>query len=132
MYYTSDFLIQIKNAYLAKKDQVSLPFSKMGLGLSKILKARGFIEEYEVRKKKIKKTERQFIEIKLNPQSSQNIVSQVKIISKPSRRIYVKSVEIKPVISGFGLSVVSTSRGLMSGEEARKMKLGGEMLVEIW
>lgn len=123
-------LVKIKNAQQARLDRVLIPFSKTKFAISQILHTAGFVGDIERRKKKIKKSEFSFIEIKL--QDAQSLISGIKLISKPSRRVYIKKGEIKPVKSGYGLSVISTSKGLMTGAEARKVGLGGELIFEIW
>lgn len=139
-YPVADTLIRLKNAQKAKQERVWLPFSRVSLGLGEILKAQGFIESLETRKKKVGRSEKQFIEIKLHVAVSSladsadqpRLIDGVKIVSKPSRRFYVKSREIKPILSGQGLAIISTSRGLKSGEAAKKEKLGGEWLATVW
>ena len=117
---------------MAQKERLLVPFSKMKWDIAKILKEGGFIENFERRKKKLKKTEHTFIEIKLDTESGQAALSEVKIISKPSRRIYIKKSDIRPVLGGYGLSIISTSKGIMTGEDAKKNNLGGEWLAEVW
>ena len=121
----------IRNAQNADKERLLVPFSKTKFEIAKILKEAGFLSEVEKKKKKIKKTEHNFLEIKINQEGSRSI-SGIKLISKPSRRIYTKKNAIKPVMSGFGFSLISTSQGMMNGEEARQKNLGGELIAEIW
>jgi small subunit ribosomal protein S8 len=132
MYIVSDMLIRIKNAQMARKERLLIPFSKMKWEIAKILKEAGFIQDFERRKKKIKKTEHAFIEVKLEGTEGATTISEVKIISKPSRRIYIKKSEIRPVVGGYGISIISTPQGVMTGTEAKKNNLGGEWLAEIW
>lgn len=131
MYTISDMLIRIKNAQMARQDRLLIPLSKMKWEVAKVLKEWKFIQDFERKKKKLKKTEQAFIEIKLDGERP-SAISGVKIISKPSRRIYIKKSDIRPVLEGYGLAIISTPRGVMSGEEARKNNLGGEWLAEIW
>lgn len=132
MYIVSDMLIRIKNAQMAGKDRLLIPFSKLKWEMAKILKEGGFIDDFERRKKKLTKTEHPFIEVKLDIEKKKAAISGVKIVSKPSRRVYVKKNEIRPVLGGYGLSIISTPKGIMTGKEARKNNLGGEWLAEIW
>lgn len=126
-------LIKIKNAEDAHHERVLIPFSKIKLAIAQILNKANFVGEIEKRKKKIKNTEFNFIEIRLSSGDSKvNRISGVKLVSKPSRRFYVKSADIKKVKSGYGISIVSTPKGLMTGGEARKTKLGGEFICEVW
>ncbi|OGN02209.1 MAG: 30S ribosomal protein S8 [Candidatus Yanofskybacteria bacterium RIFCSPLOWO2_12_FULL_44_13b] len=127
----SDMLIQIKNAQLSKKEQVSIPFSKMKMSIADILKSSGFVADVEKKSKKMKNSEHDYIYITLK-YGDGTILNNVKIVSKPSRRMYMKASEIRPVRSGYGLAILSTSRGIMTSENAKKEKLGGEILCEVW
>src|SRR3989344_4939603 len=115
-----DMLIRIKNAQMNKKERVLVSFSKANLEVAKILKNKNFIQDFERKKKKIKKTEHPFLEIKLGSGKQEPAIAGLKIISKTSRRFYIKKEEIKPVVSGYGISIISTSKGIMTGEEAQK------------
>ena len=128
----ADMLIRIKNAQAVKNEQVVMPFSKVKFKIAGILKEAGYVSEIERKKKKAKKSEHEYIQLTLKYQDGQGVLNGLKIISRPSRRIYVKAKEIKPVRSGHGLAVVSTSKGIMNSKEARKFNLGGEMICEIW
>ena len=128
MHTVSDILIRIKNAQSAQKERLLLPFSKMSQDIAKILKETGFIEDFEKRKRKVKKTEHSFLEIRLVAQA----IAGVRVVSKPSRRIYIKRSAIKPVLGGYGVAIISTPKGVMTGEAARKNNLGGEWLAEVW
>ena len=129
----SDFFIRIKNAYMAKKDRVVLPFSKMKYEMAKVLEEKGFISAIR-KKKRIKKTghEQIFLDLKLKYEGKEPSFSNVKMISRPSRRIYLKKNEIKPVKDGYGVLIISTSRGIKSGEEAQRSGLGGQAIAEVW
>lgn len=130
---TSDFFIRIKNAYLVGKDRVALPFSKMRYEMAKILEQKGFILAIR-KKKRIKKTgyEQVFLDLKLKYEDKEPAFRNVKLISRPSRRIYLKNREIKAVREGYGVLIISTSKGIMSGEEAKKLGLGGQAVAEVW
>lgn len=125
----ADMLIRIKNASLVKKELVLVPYSKLKFALANILKEKGFIGSAERRGRK----NRKFIELTLayGPDGEPKLHDARKI-SKPSRRIYQKASELKPVKKGFGLAVISTSKGLRSDKEARREKIGGEVLCEVW
>jgi len=125
-------LAQIKNAQLRNHEDVVFPFSKMKLSIAEILKSKGFIEGVDTKKKKMKKAEVDFISIKLKYNDGVGAIDDVKLVSKPSRRVYASKDDLKPVRNGFGISVVSTSKGLMTGEDARKAGIGGELLFEVW
>lgn len=128
----TDLLIRIKNAQMADKERLLAPFSKAGFEVVKILKGAGFVSDFERKKKKLKKAEHVFLEIKLDLSGENPPISGIKIVSSPSRHIYLKQRDIKPVISGYGISIISTSKGIMTGGEARKHNLGGELLAEVW
>lgn len=128
----ANMLIKIKNAQAADKDAVEVPFSKINFEIAKILKNKKFIEDVEKKERKEKKSNFTYINVKLKYQEGKGVINNFKLISKPSRRVYTGRDEIKSVKSGYGISVVSTSKGLMTGEEARKAQMGGEMLFEVW
>ncbi len=128
----ANMLAQIKNAQLRNHEDVVFPFSKMKLSIAEILKSKGFIEGVDTKKKKMKKAEVDFISIKLKYNDGVGAIDDVKLVSKPSRRVYASKDDLKPVRNGFGISVVSTSKGLMTGEDARKAGIGGELLFEVW
>jgi small subunit ribosomal protein S8 len=124
----SDMLIAIKNAQAALKETVEIPFSNLKYEIAKILEKNGFIAKVE---KKGKKTKR-IIEITLKYQDKTPAISGLKRISKPGQRIYLPYRKIKRVKGGYGIAIISTSKGLMADKEARKQKLGGEVICEIW
>jgi len=125
-------LTQIKNAQARGHQEVVLPFSKMLFAIAQILKKAGFVEEVNKIKKKKKGSEFEFISIRLKYENGIGAIRGVKLISKPSRRIYVGKNDLKPVREGYGISVVSTPKGLMTGDEAKKAGVGGEILFEVW
>jgi len=92
----------------------------------------GFVGEVNKKRKRIKKTMFKFIEIKLKYDNGTPAMEDVRLISTPGRRIYVKKDEIKLVKSGYGISIISTSKGIMSGEEAKRIGIGGQMIAEVW
>ncbi|HAU07385.1 MAG: 30S ribosomal protein S8 [Candidatus Yanofskybacteria bacterium GW2011_GWF1_44_227] len=128
----SDMLIVIKNAQAVKKEQVVIPFSRMKLAIAKVLKDSEFITDYEKKAKKIKNSEHDFLYITLKYEDNHGAISDIKLVSKPSRRMYLGAKEIRPVRSGYGIGILSTSKGVMSSIEARKSGLGGEIICEIW
>ena len=124
----ADMLTSIRNAQAVHKEIVRIPFSKIKLEIAKVLEREGFISKTERKGRKIKK----FIEITLKYEGKEPAISGLKKVSKPGQRIYVGAQEIRPVKSGYGISIVSTSKGLMAGKEARRQNLGGEMICKIW
>lgn len=123
-----DILTKIKNAYLAKKEKILVPFSRLDFEILKILVQNGYLKSVD--KKNINR--KNFLEIKLLYNNKQPALSNFKIISKPSRHIYKSYKELKVVRSGYGLGIISTSKGLMTEKEALKNKVGGEYLFEVW
>ena len=121
----ADLLTRIRNAYKARKDIVVVPHSKMKMAVLNVLKQRNFISGFE------SKTTDKFEEIEIKLNDEVRAIS-LKKVSKPGQRIYIKSSGIKKINGGLGLSVLSTSKGIMSGEEARKQKLGGELICEVY
>jgi len=120
-----DFLIKIKNARQAEKKTMKSPFSKMDYAVAEELVRYGFLKRVEVKGRAPKKT----LEVSLNPEKP---VIGVKFLSRPSLKTYAGYEKFKLVKSGHGLLVVSTSKGIMSGVRAKKEKVGGQMLFEVW
>ncbi len=123
-----DLLIKIKNAQAVKKDIMKSAYSKADESVLEILSRNGYISGFEKKGKGAKK----IFEIELKYNKEEGAVTDVKFISKPSRRMYLGYKDIKPVKSGYGLLVVSTPEGILTGREAQKKKVGGEALFEIW
>jgi len=97
-----------------------------------VLKDSEFIQDYEKKSKKIKNTERDNIIVTLKYNEKDAAINDIKVVSRPSRRMYMKAKDIKLVRSGYGIGIISTPKGIMSSIEARKSKLGGEIICEIW
>ncbi len=123
-----NLLTQLKNAQAVKRDSFKIFYSKMDEVILDILKEHGYIEDFD---KKGRGTKR-VLEIKLKYTNKGKVINGIKFISKPSRRIYVGYKEIRPVKHGYGLLVVSTPKGILSGQKAKKNKVGGEALFQIW
>ena len=128
----SDMLIRIKNAQAVKKEQVLVPFSNLKFKIAAVLKKSGFIGDIERKKGKGKKGEHEYLCLSLKYEDKLPLLSDFKIISKPSRHMYMKAKDIKLIRSGYGMAVISTNKGVMSSKEARKQNLGGEILFEVW
>ncbi len=128
----SDMLVRIKNAQLVNAERVSIPSSRVKFAIAGILKDAGFVAGIEKKKKKIRTTEYDYLDILLRYDDRRPAISGMKRISKPSRHLYIKAQDIKAVRSGFGVAVLSTSKGIMSSKDARRQGLGGEVLFEIW
>lgn len=125
-------LIQIKNAQAVGLERVLIPFSNMSLAVVGVLKDKGFLGDFEKKKKKSKKGELNFIEVKLRYDNGESAIKGLKLISKPSRRIYAGKKDLKQVMSGYGMSVLTTPKGILAGDDAKKQNVGGELLFEIW
>lgn len=124
----TDMLNRIRNAQAVLHPTVEIPFSKLKHKIAKILEAEGFVTEVTRKGRKAGK----FISIKLKYQDKEPAILGLKRISKPGQRIYAPAKKIKSVRGGYGISIISTSKGLMTGKEARKKGLGGEVICEIW
>lgn len=124
----SDMLNRIRNGQAVLKEQVEIPFSNLKYEIAKILQECGFIEKVE---KKGKKTKR-IIEITLKYSHKIPAISGLKRISKSGQRIYKSFKKLRSVKSGYGIEIISTSKGLMTDKEARRQKLGGEIICQIW
>lgn len=125
----SDLLSRIRNALLAKHDRLDVPVSKLKLEICKILKEEGFIKNFRVIDGTPVGSVRIFL--RYSPEG-EPAINHVERVSKPGRRVYKASADIKPVRNGLGLGIVSTSQGLLSDAQARQRKVGGELLCELW
>ena len=124
----SNFIIKLKNAGNARLETVSAPHSKLKESISNVLKQEGYIKGFEVKTEKGKPV----IVVELLAENHAPRIRGVQRISKPSKRIYKKAAEIRAVKNGYGALILSTSSGVMTGREAKKQKLGGEALFNIW
>ena len=125
----ADFLTRVKNAGIARNESFTVPFSGIKAEIARILQAEGYIWSYEIvgeGKDKAIKVKSKFTN------EGKSIVTEVKRVSKPGRRVYVPSAEIPTVMNGLGISIVSTSRGMMTGAQARKQQIGGELIALVW
>jgi len=126
----ADLLTRIRNASRAKHSRVDLPSSKVKVELARILKEEGYLANFKVvEEQKTKKTLRLFLRYTPDRRS---VITGMKRISKPGQRRYLGSTDIRPVVGGLGISILTTPRGLMTGRSARKANVGGEILCEIW
>ncbi len=124
-----DLIIRIKNSGAARKESVSAPFSKMKLAIAELLSAKGYIGAVSQKSKGNAKYLNMTL---LYEKDGSPVISDVRRISKPSRRLYENAKNIKRFRRGFGLSVFSTSKGVMGDADAKKSNLGGEFLFNIW
>ncbi len=124
----ADMLTLIRNAQAVLKETVAIPYSEIKFEIAKILKKENFIEGIEKKGRKTKKS----IEIKLKYDDKKPAISSLRRVSRPGQRIYTTAGKIKKVRDGYGITIISTSKGLMTNKEARKKNLGGEIICEIW
>ena len=124
----ADFLARIRNAAAAGKEEVLVPFSKMKAELARILMEEGYVWSYEVDTS----GKHPRLKLKIKYQSKKPVIRSLRRESKPGVRKYVGVDEIPRVLGGLGISILSTSRGLMTGAKAKRAKLGGELLATIW
>lgn len=125
----SDMLTRIRNGLMARQKQVVMPGSKVKVAVARILKDEGFIRDFEVTKDVPQAQLR--IVLKYD-RDRKPIVTGLKRISKPGRRVYVKRSAVPWVLSGLGVAVLSTPQGIMSGQRARRQGVGGEVLCYVW
>jgi small subunit ribosomal protein S8 len=126
----ADMLTRVRNAVRAKHPRVDLPSSKLKVEIARILKEEGYVTSYKlVEENKARKTLR--VMLRYTPER-RSVITNLKRISRPGCRRYVARDEIRSVVGGMGISIVSTPRGLMTGQAARKSGVGGELLCEVW
>ena len=125
----ADMLARIRNAVAAKHSRVDIPASKLKLEIARILKEEGYINNFVIKGEGAKKLVRIFLRYDARGTSSITYLARV---SRPGRRVYLGSHQIPRVLGGYGINIVSTSRGLMSGKTARKENIGGEVLAEVY
>jgi len=125
----ADFLTRFKNACNAGNEAFIAPYSKIKADIARILQEEGYLWNYEV-----VTTEGKGVKLKLKPKylEGRPVLTDLKRVSKPCRRQYVGSDKIAPVMSGLGISILSTSKGVMSGGSAKRQKLGGELIAIVW
>jgi len=125
----ADMLTRIRNAGHARFDKVDIPASRMKISLARIFKDEGFIKNYKV----IKDNRQGILRVYLKyGDQQQSLIQGLRRVSKPGRRVYAGSEDLPRVQGGLGVAVISTSKGVVSDRQARKMQVGGEVLCEIW
>ena len=125
----ADMLARIRNAVTAKHSRVDVPASKLKLEIARILKEEGYINNFVLKGEGAKRLIRIFLRYDARGTSS---ITHLQRVSRPGRRVYVGSHQIPRVLGGYGVNIVSTSRGLMSGKTARRENIGGEVLAEVY
>jgi small subunit ribosomal protein S8 len=126
----ADMLTRIRNANKARFKTVNVSMSQMNINIAKVLKKTGYINNYD----KVKNEKgRQVLEIILKyPDAKRTVITNIKRISKPGRRVYVPADSIPKVLNGLGIAILSTSKGVVTDAEARELNVGGEILCNIW
>ena len=125
----ADLLTRMRNANQMRYNEVVVPSSKVKLEIVKILKDEGYIADYKTEKNDVQ--DNIIITLKYG-KNKERVISGLKRISKPGLRVYAKAEEIPTVLNGLGISIVSTSKGIMTGKEAKQQNVGGEVLAYIW
>ena len=125
----ADMLTRIRNANANRNKEVSMPVSKVKTEIAKILKNEGFIEDYKIVKDSVQGT---LVLTLKYVNKKERVITGLKRISKPGLRVYAKADEVPRVLNGFGIAIISTSRGIMTDKEARKESLGGEVMAYVW
>lgn len=120
----ADALIRVKNGYLSGRTAVSLRYSKLILNLMKLLAKEGYIED-------VKESSREIV-VNLKYVSRKSAITDIKRVSKPSLRVYKGVGQLPYVLSGLGIAIISTPKGIMTDKQARKVKVGGEVLALVW
>lgn len=121
----ADLLARLKNGIERRKEVVSIPNTKVNVEVLKVLKEEEMIEDYEIIEN--------VLEVTLKyEEDGEPVVTEFKRVSKPGQRIYVSSYEIIPVMNGRGISIISTSKGLMTGSRAKSQNIGGELICKVW
>lgn len=125
----ADMLTMIRNALRARHPKVDVPSSRIKVEIARVLKEEGFVAAFKVIEEKKRKHLRLYL--KYDPQK-QSVITQLRRVSRPGRRVYRGRAELKPVLADLGISILSTPQGIMTGRAARRTGLGGEVLCEVW
>jgi small subunit ribosomal protein S8 len=124
----ADMITRIRNGAQASKESVDIPASKMKLNIADILMKEGYIKGYKV----IEDGKQGLLRVNLKYYNSRHVITGIEKVSKPGRRIYQGAKEIQPVRKGLGISIVSTSKGVMADHKAKAENVGGEVLIRVW
>jgi small subunit ribosomal protein S8 len=124
-----DFLTRVRNAGCARHEKLDMPASNVRVGIAKILLENGYIRSFKVARDDKQGVMRVYLKY---DEKGKPIISAIERVSRPGRRVYVKSADIPEVRNGFGISILSTNRGVVDGDTAKKDNLGGELLCNVW
>ena len=127
----ADMLTTIRNAVRIERPRVEMPLSKVKCGLAEVLKREGYIWDWREEHEEGAPSKQLSIELKYGP-NGERVIRHIRRVSKPGRRVYSPATALKPILNGLGISIISTSRGVISDREARQRNLGGEVLCEVW
>lgn len=127
----ADMLTRIRNAVSIERPHVDVPASKVKRGLADVLKREGYIWDWKVVAEDEGPCPQMRLELKYGP-SGERVIQHIRRVSSPGRRVYRKSADLRPVLNGMGITIISTSHGVVSDREARQKNLGGEVLCEVW
>ncbi len=127
----ADMLTRIRNAVRIERPLVQMPHSKVKRGVAEVLKREGYIWDWREQDAEDAPGKELFIDLKYGP-NGERVIRHIKRVSKPGRRVYSRANSLKPILNGLGISIISTSRGVVSDREARQKNLGGEVLCELW
>ncbi len=126
----ADLLTRIRNAHLSKHDRFDMPASKLKVEICKLLEKQGYVEKIQLFEEgPTRKSLRIFLKY---TEQGLPVIRRIQRVSKPGRRVYKRADDIRPVLNGLGVGIVSTSQGLMTDAQARERRVGGEVLCEIW
>ena len=127
----ADMITCIRNAVRIERPRVEMPLSKVKCGLAEVLKREGYIWDWREEHEDGAPSKQLSIELKYGP-NGERVIRHIRRVSKPGRRVYSPATALKPILNGLGISIISTSRGVISDREARQRNLGGEVLCEVW
>ena len=127
----ADMLTRIRNAVRVERPFVEMPHSKVKRGVAEVLKREGYIWDWREEEAQDIPGKRLCLDLKYGP-NGERVIRHIKRISKPGCRVYSRATALRPILNGLGISIISTSRGVISDREARQKKLGGEVLCELW
>jgi small subunit ribosomal protein S8 len=127
----ADMLTCIRNAVRIERPHVELPLSKVKRGLAEVLKREGYIWDWREEEEEGAPGKHLLIQLKYGP-NGERVIRHIRRVSKPGRRVYSQANALRPILNGLGISIISTSRGVISDREARQRNLGGEVLCEVW
>lgn len=127
----ADMLTRIRNAVRVERPDVEMPLSKVKRGVAEVLKREGYIWDWREQETDGRPGKQLLIDLKYGP-NGERVIRHIKRVSKPGRRVYSRATDLRPILNGLGISIISSSRGVISDREARQKKVGGEVLCELW